>query len=232
MYSIDKKRQCSKRYREKNKAKRTAIAKRYYEKHKDKIRAYKKQYDKKHKEEIRAYREKHRDKARAYKKQYRKEHRDRLLALGKKHREQYKSDKKKYDSINKKPCPNCGNLMWKKAKICRNCSKGHNNHAWRGGVAKLNDRIRKSSTYRQWRSDVFTMHDFTCQACGIRGGELNAHHIKAFWKILRENNITSLEDAIKCSELWNINNGQTLCVKCHKIDGRHRRQKERIDADL
>ncbi len=33
--------------------------------------------------------------------------------------------------------------------------------------------------------------------------------------ILKENNITSLDQALNCQELWDISNGITLCKKCH-----------------
>ena len=35
--------------------------------------------------------------------------------------------------------------------------------------------------------------------------------------ILKDNNIKIFEDAEKCNELWDINNGITLCVGCHKL---------------
>jgi len=28
--------------------------------------------------------------------------------------------------------------------------------------------------------------------------------------------ILSKEEALSCDELWNINNGRTLCIGCHK----------------
>ena len=52
--------------------------------------------------------------------------------------------------------------------------------------------------------------------CNVRGGKLEAHHIKALSELINENNIKTLEEALDCQELWNINNGQTLCKECHK----------------
>jgi hypothetical protein len=87
------------------------------------------------------------------------------------------------------------------------------------GKTPLNEQIRKSFEYRQWRSDVFTRDDFICQNCGQRGKELNAHHKKEFCKIMEKYNVNTFEDALKCAELWNINNGQTLCKDCHQKIG-------------
>lgn len=93
--------------------------------------------------------------------------------------------------------------------------RGASNPLWKGG-SKMQEQIRKCYRYRQWRSDVFTRDDFTC-TCGQRGGDINADHIKQFELILRENNIKCIEDALICEELWNINNGRTLCLPCHKL---------------
>lgn len=93
--------------------------------------------------------------------------------------------------------------------------KGENHPNWKRGTALLEEQIRKCFEYRQWRSDVFTRDNFTCQDCGKRGGDLEAHHIKEFSLILKENNIKTLEEAMNCEELWNINNGITLCKNCH-----------------
>jgi 5-methylcytosine-specific restriction endonuclease McrA len=95
-------------------------------------------------------------------------------------------------------------------------NKGEKCRFWKGGVYKFRDHLRDNFEYRQWRSDVFTRDDFTCQKCFVRGGQLHAHHIKHFSKIIEDNNIQSLEEAKVCQELWNINNGITLCETCHK----------------
>ena len=94
---------------------------------------------------------------------------------------------------------------------------GERHPLWRGGSEVLDRSIRHCFQYRQWRSDVFTRDNFTCVICGGKGGDINAHHYpKAFITIFRENKITSLEEALKCEEFWNINNGITLCEDCHK----------------
>lgn len=101
-------------------------------------------------------------------------------------------------------------------------SSGKNNSNWKGGVTKLQEKIRKSFKYRQWRSDVFQRDHYTCQDCsaknGVGNGEtiLNADHIKPFALILQESLIDTFEKAMICEQLWNINNGRTLCIDCHK----------------
>lgn len=100
-------------------------------------------------------------------------------------------------------------------KILENLPRGENHPNWKGGLTSLKTQIRNNFKYRQWRSDVFTRDNFTCQYCGKRGIYLEAHHLIEFSNIILKNNITTLEQALNCEELWNINNGQTLCRKCH-----------------
>ena len=94
--------------------------------------------------------------------------------------------------------------------------RGENCCNWKGGITLLTYTIRHNFKYRQWHDDVFTRDNFTCQECGQIGGKLNAHHIKSFAAILEEYGITTLEYALDCDELWNINNGITLCEECHR----------------
>ncbi len=95
---------------------------------------------------------------------------------------------------------------------------GIDNHNWKGGITPLIGSVRGSFKYRQWRDDVFTRDSFTCQECGDnKGGNLNAHHKISFVSILQKYEITTFKEALKCEELWNINNGVTLCEDCHTI---------------
>ena len=92
---------------------------------------------------------------------------------------------------------------------------------WKGGITPLMILIRSSTKYMEWRKSVFRNDNFTCVLCKYHSGnghtvELNAHHIKPFSILLRENNIKSMEDALICKELWDVDNGKTLCVCCHR----------------
>ena len=93
---------------------------------------------------------------------------------------------------------------------------GNQNNNWKGGITPLNHMIRNSSKNKAWKHDIFERDNYTCQECGERGIKFNAHHIKTVSKIIEEYNIKNLKDAYLCEELWFLENGITLCVKCHK----------------
>jgi len=118
-----------------------------------------------------------------------------------------------------------GNIPWNKGlrmdtddrvRKYGEANKGEKCHFWKGGITPLYIGIRLNYKYRQWRDDVYTKDDFTCQECGKRGTYLEAHHIQTLSSILQYYEITTLEEALECSELWNINNGITLCKECHR----------------
>jgi len=93
---------------------------------------------------------------------------------------------------------------------------GKDNKSWKGGITPIIKKIRNSSQYSIWRNNIFIRDNWECMECQKHGGQLNAHHIKAFRVILEENNIKTLEQALSCADLWDINNGETLCEECHK----------------
>lgn len=89
------------------------------------------------------------------------------------------------------------------SKKCLRVNRLRNkNSNWNGG--KTRDRKAAMSTveYKQWRLSVFQRDRFTCVFCGKSKGDLNADHIKpwAFFPDLR----------------YDLSNGRTLCVPCHK----------------
>ena len=66
---------------------------------------------------------------------------------------------------------------------------------------RLKDGIR--NICKEWRKEVYKRYNYTCQCCGDNtGGNLNAHHLDGYeWCIEKR---------------IDIDNGITLCEKCHK----------------
>lgn len=85
------------------------------------------------------------------------------------------------------------------AHFCsQDCSHKNRNQ----GLTPKNEMARKVAAYKAWRTLVFERDNYTCQVCGIRGDYLHADHIKpfAYYPELR----------------YEVTNGRTLCVPCHK----------------
>ena len=74
-----------------------------------------------------------------------------------------------------------------RVKMSNSAKKGKNSHFWKGGVTPLRMQIRSLFIYNEWRGLIF-----------------------------KRDNISSLGEAIGCSELWSTENGRTLCIPCHK----------------
>lgn len=83
-----------------------------------------------------------------------------------------------------------------------NALMGEKSPTWKGGIYPKNKRLRESFEYKEWRKKVFKRDNWTCQECNIRGGILNADHIKPF----------SLFSKLRLK----IDNGRTLCRECHR----------------
>jgi hypothetical protein len=87
---------------------------------------------------------------------------------------------------------------------------------WEGFITPLYLKIRASQQYDTWRRAVFERDDFRDWFSGIKGnGNLNAHHVVPFAEILKQYNIQTFEEALKCGALWNISNGVTMIDTNH-----------------
>jgi len=95
--------------------------------------------------------------------------------------------------------------------------RGEKHYNWKGGITSLSNGIKALGKYKEWRMKVFMRDYWTCQFCGNKIQKIEAHHKKPFAQIMKENNIKSYEDAMNCDELWDINNGVTLCLVCHNL---------------
>ena len=79
---------------------------------------------------------------------------------------------------------------------------GEKNVNWKGGVTPLNAKERNSPEARSFKKTVLRRDDYTCQACGERGGRLEVDHVMpwAHFPDIR----------------FEVLNGQTLCKLCHE----------------
>lgn len=111
------------------------------------------------------------------------------------------------------------------SRACQNISRkgrvvarGENAPGWKGGVTSLKITIRNSTRYNQWRFAIFERDNFTCLHCGsTKGGDFQVDHYPiTFAQLIETYKIKTLEEAEECKELWNMENGRTLCVACHK----------------
>lgn len=86
---------------------------------------------------------------------------------------------------------------------------GSKNCNWKGGISKKNKSERQLAmetlVYKNWRTAIFTRDNFSCVHCGKKGVKIQADHIKPW---------------VDFPELrYNLNNGRTLCIPCHKEIG-------------
>lgn len=83
--------------------------------------------------------------------------------------------------------------------------RGKDHPNWKGGMTReqYRDRYGLTPEYIVWRRSVYQRDNYTCQHCGdSRGGNLNAHHIKEWSKYP--------------DHRYELDNGITLCVTCHR----------------
>lgn len=100
--------------------------------------------------------------------------------------------------------------------------RGEKGCNWKGGINPDVIAIRTGRRYSEWRSDIFKRDYHTCQIChNPKSKPLEAHHIVRFSALLGELKkqfpLLSIKDvADNTPLLWDINNGKTLCFKCHR----------------
>jgi hypothetical protein len=79
----------------------------------------------------------------------------------------------------------------------------------------------RNTKYLNWRLSIIKRDNFTCKMCHTSVKEnknlrLEVHHPKSFDEICNENNVSTVEQALGCEELWSMTNGVSICYGCHK----------------
>ena len=83
----------------------------------------------------------------------------------------------------------------------------------------LSRKIKQCKKYKEWRSLVLKRDKLSCEECGVpldtSAGSSLKIYLKSFIELIKANNLQTVEDAIKCEELWDLNNGVVLCGYCY-----------------
>ncbi|MFA5745613.1 MAG: HNH endonuclease signature motif containing protein [Candidatus Paceibacterota bacterium] len=103
-----------------------------------------------------------------------------------------------------------------KSMEARKNMSGEHNHNWKGGISTLEKAIRALPEMYIWRYNVMKRDNFCDCFTGIIGNHnLEVHHIKPLSIIIQKYNIKTIEDSLKCEELWDIDNGITMFKESH-----------------
>lgn len=116
-------------------------------------------------------------------------------------------------------------LANKAAAIAR-AKSGPDHYAWNGGISQLNRSIRQMTEHRRWSLAV-RARDGCCVRCGSVEN-MESHHRDELAALISRHGITNRSEARQCAALWNIENGITLCRRCHYAEhGRSHRGNHR-----
>ena len=107
-----------------------------------------------------------------------------------------------------------GHITWNKGARMKSIS-GSNHYLWKG-TTPLNKWIRNSAKYSTWRKTIFERDNYTCQVCDKRGGRLVVDHYPlTLAQLIDKNDIKTIDAALGCNELWDIDRNRVLCEECH-----------------
>jgi len=102
---------------------------------------------------------------------------------------------------------------------------GEKHWNWKGGLRPLTKQVRDLYEHHQWYKKILKRDNDTCQEC-TSTENVQVHHIIELSKLIKDNKIETIEEALKCEALFNEDNGVALCIQCHAE--KHPRQKKLI----
>ena len=107
-----------------------------------------------------------------------------------------------------------GRVPWNKGIVWEEMRR--ENHPNFKGNADIKTRLRACPEYTEWIKKVLKRDNYKCVECSKNNNRLHIHHVIPFYKIIDDNNIKTYKQGQDCKLLWDIKNGKTLCISCHK----------------
>jgi len=111
----------------------------------------------------------------------------------------------------------------------RRARKGINAPNYKDGRTPLRELIWRLPESKAWQLAVFKRDNYTCQECYQNWGKREAHHnnktfsilLSEFLNVYNQYNLTGDKEilvrlAVLWKPFWDVDNGVTLCVKCHR----------------
>ena len=141
-----------------------------------------------------------------------------------------------------KNCIDCGKVIpggWGNRKRCGSIAKkiGCSYKHYLNKEKTIRDKISFSDKNYKWRMNNIYREDYHCQDCKIKGRQrtvLDFPDLPVLYvdrpinDIIKRNNITTLEEAEACEELWK--DGIVLCVDCY--DKKHKTHFRKTEKTL
>lgn len=154
------------------------------------------------------------------------------LRKGEKFPEQSGKNHPSWKPKTKKSCSQCSKIIflppWRLSPkrntrrfFCnRQCwalgTRGKGSPVYLGELATqpLRHRVMEMAEYSEWHAKVLKRDKYLCIQCQSRKS-LEVDHIISYRSIVKKFKVKTVLDARNCKELWDIDNGRTLCRKCH-----------------
>ena len=120
------------------------------------------------------------------------------------------SHKNKMSKIMKKFCkdnPDVVKVRWEKISW-------ENHYLWKWWITKLQIAIRTLWKNRNWIKQIKQRDWNECRMCKSKE-KIEVHHIIPMRELIEKYDIKNHRDTIEIDDFWDLDNGITLCSKCH-----------------
>ena len=101
----------------------------------------------------------------------------------------------------------------------RNKMTGENSQAWKGGISPISNYLRATYSVKKWTIDAKELNNYTCEISGLKGVDVEVHHIEPFCNIVKEaheiNNIT-IKKQVKDYTKEELTLLEKYIAECHK----------------